>query len=118
MEWKDIKNIRGLRDVTTIGSSNIIGTAITSVFWILIASLLGTESYGELGYFLSIIGISSIIAMIGGGYTMQVYTAKSIKIESSLYFIGIITSTVAAVVLFLIFENLGVSVSEIGRAHV
>ena len=114
MEWKDIKNIRGLRDVTTIGSSNIIGTAITSVFWILVAGLLGTESYGELGYFLSIIGISSIIAMIGGGYTMQVYTAKSIKIESSLYFIGIITSTVAAVVLFLIFENLGVSVSVIG----
>jgi len=114
MEWKDIKNIRGLRDVTTIGSSNIIGTAITSVFWILIAGLLGTESYGELGYFLSIIGISSVIAMIGGGYTMQVYTAKGIKIESSLYFIGIITSTVAAVVLFLIFENLGVSISVIG----
>ena len=114
MEWKDIKNIRGLRDVTTIGSSNIIGSAITSVFWILIAGLLGTESYGELGYFLSIIGISSIIAMIGGGYTMQVYTAKGIKIESSLYFIGIITSTVAAVVLFLIFENLGVSISVIG----
>ena len=114
MEWKDIKNIRGLRDVTTIGSSNIIGSAITSVFWILIAGLLGTESYGELGYFLSIIGISSVIAMIGGGYTMQVYTAKGIKIESSLYFIGIITSTVAAVVLFLIFENLGVSISVIG----
>ena len=114
MEWKDIKNIRGLRDVTTIGSSNIIGTSITSVFWILIAGLLGTESYGELGYFLSIIGISSVIAMIGGGYTMQVYTAKGIKIESSLYFIGIITSTVAAVVLFLIFENLGVSISVIG----
>ena len=114
MEWEDIKNIRGLRNVTTIGSANIIGTAITSVFWILIAGLLGTESYGELGYFLSIIGISSIIAMIGGGYTMQVYTAKSIKIESSLYFIGIITSTVAAVVLFLIFENLGVSISVIG----
>ncbi len=114
MEWEDIKNIRGLRNVTTIGSANIIGTAITSVFWILIAGLLGTESYGELGYFLSIIGISSMIAMIGGGYTMQVYTAKGIKIESSLYFIGIITSTVAAVVLFLIFENLGVSISVIG----
>jgi len=114
MEWEDIKNIRGLRNVTTIGSANIIGTAITSVFWILVAGLLGTESYGELGYFLSIIGISSMIAMIGGGYTMQVYTAKGIKIESSLYFIGIITSTVAAVVLFLIFENLGVSISVIG----
>jgi len=40
MEWKNIKNIRGLRSVTMIGSSNIIGSAITGVFWILIASLM------------------------------------------------------------------------------
>ena len=114
MEWKDIKNIRGLRNVATIGSSNIIGTAITSVFWISIAGLLGTESYGELSYFLAIIGISSIIAMIGGGYTMQVYAAKGVKIESSLYFLGIIASTVAAITLFLMFENFGVSICVIG----
>ena len=114
MEWKDIKNIRGLRSVATIGSSNIIGTAITSVFWISIAGLLGTESYGELSYFLAIIGISSIIAMIGGGYTMQVYAAKGVKIESSLYFLGIIASTVAAIILFLMFENFGVSICIIG----
>jgi O-antigen/teichoic acid export membrane protein len=114
MEWKDIKNIRGLRSVATIGSSNIIGTAITSVFWISIAGLLGTESYGELSYFLAIIGISSVIAMIGGGYTMQVYAAKGVKIESSLYFLGIIASTVAAIILFLVFENFGVSICVIG----
>ena len=114
MEWKDIKNIRGLRDVTTIGSSNIIGSAITSVFWISIASLIGADSYGELSYFLAIIGIAAVIAMIGGGYTMQVYTAKKVKIESSLYLIGIITSAVAAITLFLIFENIGVSISVVG----
>ena len=114
MEWKDIKNIRGLRNVATIGSSNIIGTAITSVFWISIAGLLGAESYGELSYFLAIIGISSIIAMIGGGYTMQVYAAKGVKIESSLYFLGIIASTVVAITLFLMFENFGVSICVIG----
>ena len=114
MEWKDIKNIRGLRSVTLIGSSNIIGSAITSVFWITIASLIGADYYGELSYFLAIIGIAAVIAMIGGGYTMQVYTAKKVKIESSLYLIGIITSTVAAITLFLIFENLGVSISVVG----
>ena len=114
MEWKDIKNIRGLRSVATIGSSNIIGTAITSVFWISIAGLLGAESYGELSYFLAIIGISSVIATVGGGYTMQVYAAKGVKIESSLYFLGIIASTVAAITLFLMFENFGVSICVIG----
>ena len=114
MKWKDAKNIRGLRSIGTLGSSNIIGSAITAVFWILIAGLIGTDSYGELSYFLSIIGISSVIAMIGGGYTMQVYAAKGVKIESSLYFIGIIASTAAAITLFLIFENLGVSISVVG----
>ena len=114
MEWNDIKNIRGLRSITTIGSSNIIGTAITSVFWISIAGLIGTDSYGELSYFLAIIGISSVIATIGGGYTMQVYTAKGVKIASSLYFLGIIASTITAIVLFVIFENFGVSISVIG----
>ena len=114
MEWKNIKNIRGLKSVTLIGSSNIIGSAITSIFWISIASLIGADSYGELSYFLAIIGIAAVIAMIGGGYTMQVYTAKKVKIESSLYLIGIITSTVAAITLFLIFENLGVSISVVG----
>ena len=114
MEWKDIKNIRGLRSITTIGSSNIIGTAITSVFWISIAGLIGTDSYGELSYFLAIIGVSSVIATIGGGYTMQVYTAKGVKIAPSLYFLGIIASTITAIVLFVIFENFGVSISVIG----
>ena len=114
MEWNDIKNIRGLRSITTIGSSNIIGTAITSVFWISIAGLIGTDSYGELSYFLAIIGISSVIATIGGGYTMQVYTAKGVKIAPSLYFLGIIASTITAIVLFVIFENFGVSISVIG----
>jgi len=114
MKWKDIKNVRGLRSIGTIGSSNIIGSAITAVFWILIAGLIGTDSYGELSYFLAIIGISSVIVNYGGGYAMQVYTAKGVKIESSLYFLGIITSTVAGIILFLIFENFGVSISVVG----
>ena len=114
MKWKNVKNIRGLRSVTTIGSSNLIGSTITAVFWILIAGLIGPDSYGELSYFLAIIGISSVIVSYGGGYAMQVYTAKGVKIESSLYFLGIITSTVAGIILFLIFENFGVSISVVG----
>ena len=114
MKWKDVKNIRGLRSIGTLGSSNIIGSTITAVFWILIAGLIGTDSYGELSYFLAIIGISSVIVNYGGNYAMQVYTAKGVKIESSLYFLGIITSTVAGIILFLIFENFGVSISVVG----
>jgi len=114
MKWNYIKNIRGLRSIGTLGSSNIIGSTITAVFWISIAGLIGTDSYGELSYFLAIIGISSVIVNYGGNYAMQVYTAKGVKIASSLYFLGIITSTVAGIILFLIFENFGVSISVVG----
>ena len=114
MKWKYIKNIRGLRSVGTLGSSNIIGSTITAVFWILIAGLIGTDYYGELSYFLAIIGISSVIVNYGGNFAMQVYTAKGVKIASSLYFLGIITSTVAGIILFLIFENFGISISVVG----
>ena len=55
-----------------------------------------------------------MIVNYGGNYAMQVYTAKGVKIESSLYFLGIIASTVVAIILFFMFENFGVSICVIG----
>ena len=75
---------------------------------------MGQEDYGELGYLLSIAGIASTISILGGQWTMSVYTAKGIQIESSLYFISIITSTISAVVLYFLFENVGISVYVVG----
>ena len=75
---------------------------------------MGQEDYGELGYLLSIAAIASTISIVGGQWTMSVYTAKGVRIESSLYFISIITSTVTAIVLYFLFENVGIGVYVIG----
>ena len=114
MDWKSIKQIKGLKSISQIGAATVGGNAIAAFFWIYMADFMGQEDYGELGYLLSIAGIASTISILGGQWTMSVYTAKGIQIESSLYFISIITSTISAVVLYFLFENVGISVYVIG----
>ena len=110
MDWKSIKQIKGLRSISQIGAATAGGNAIAAFFWIYMADLIGQEDYGELGYLLSIAAIASTISIVGGQWTMSVYTAKGVRIESSLYFISIITSTVSAIILYFLFENVGMSV--------
>ena len=114
MDWKSIKQIKGLRSISQIGAATAGGNAIAAFFWIYMAELMGQEDYGELGYLLSIAAIASTISIVGGQWTMSVYTAKGVRIESSLYFISIITSTVTAIVLYFLFENVGIGVYVIG----
>ena len=114
MDWNLIKQIKGLKSISQIGAATAGGNAIAAIFWIYMADLMGQEDYGELGYMLSIAGIASTISILGGQWTMSVYTAKGVRIESSLYFISIITSTVTAIVLYFLFENVGIGVYVIG----
>ena len=75
--WNNIKNLfTKLKDLITLGTGNVVGTLIVGVFWFYIASLVGTEGYGEISYFLSIAGIAYIVAMFGTGNTIIVYTSK------------------------------------------
>ena len=95
--------------IFTIGVGNIVGGVITSFFWLFLAGILDTESYGQLSYFLAIMGITSVAASFGGAFTMQVYVSKGLKIEAVLYFISIITSLIGAIILFFMFEDIGLS---------
>ena len=110
MDWDVIKQIKGLRSISQIGVATTAGNTIAAFFWIYMADLMGQEDYGELGYLLSIAAVASTISIVGGQWTMSVYTAKGVRIESSLYFISIITSTVSAIILYFLFENVGMSV--------
>ena len=114
MDWNLIKQIKGLKSISQIGAATAGGNAIAAIFWIYMADLMGQEDYGELGYMLSIAGIASTISILGGQWTISVYTAKGVRIESSLYFISIITSTVSAIILYFLFENVGISVYVVG----
>lgn len=109
MNWNNFKKNKALSGIFTIGIGNIVGSSITYFFWIYLAGILGTESYGQLSYFLAIMGLASVAASFGGQFTMQVYVSKGLKIEAILYFITIITNLIGAIILFFMFKDIGLS---------
>jgi len=113
--WNKIKSIvTRFKDLTTLGFANILSSAISGIFWIYLASLLGTAHYGEVSYFIAIAGIASTISFLGAGNTIIVYTAKGEKIQSTIFFITIISGLIASIVLFFIFYDVGVSLYILG----
>ena len=114
MIWDKLKKSPGFKNISVIGSSTIVGNAISSVFWIYLAGLLGAEKYGELGYLISIAGIVSTVCLVGGTWTMTVYTAKGMKIQPPLYIISLISGCISLVIVFVIFDSISIGIYVIG----
>lgn len=109
-----IKNISGLRGVSIIGSSDIASSIIGAVFWLYLASLLGAENYGQLSYFLSIASIASVVSILGTDNVISVYVAKKVKLESTIFLIPIVAGSIASIILYFAFSDLGISVYVLG----
>lgn len=97
-----------------MSSANVLGSIISGLFWLYLANLLGTEDYGEISYFLAIGSIASSIAIVGGTYSMVVFSAKKVNVQPAIYFISLIASIISAIVVFLISQNIAISIYVIG----
>jgi O-antigen/teichoic acid export membrane protein len=98
-----------IRDISSIGVSDITASGISALFWFFIASTVGPEDYGEITYFISIAMLSSNISLLGAVNTNIVYTAKKIQIQSTLYVITLSTGLISSFIVLLFFNNLGTS---------
>ena len=48
--WDNIKNtFKRFKDLASVGIANISAMAISSIFWLYIAALIGDEGYGNIG---------------------------------------------------------------------
>jgi len=116
-DWHRIKDIvYRLKDLTTMGIANILATTISAFFWLYMAALLGTENYGQISYFMAIAGIVSVVSLLGSGNTLIVYTAKEVRLQATVFFIALISSSAAAFILFFFMHNIGVSLFVFGFA--
>ncbi len=102
------------KDLTSIGVSSIVTTAIGGIFWMFMASMLGAEKYGEVSYIISIGVIASTFALAGNANTLIVYRAKGEKIQTAIFFISIIFSIIASIALFLIINNIEIGIYVLG----
>lgn len=103
-----------LKGLTAIGISDISSSVISSIFWLYIASTIGAENYGTLSYFLAIAGMASTVSSLGSQTTLTVYSAKNVRIESSIYLITIISGIMMSIVLFFLFYSVGLSTYAFG----
>lgn len=97
-----------------MGISTIAANGISALFWLYMASFLGSENYGELNYFISIAIISTTIALIGASPTILVYTAKGEKVTSILFLLAGISGIAVSIIIFFIFDSVGTSLLIIG----
>lgn len=102
------------KNISSVGIANIIPTIISGFFWFYVASFLKVEEYGEIGYLLGVGSILATISMLGTGSSIIVYTAKGENIIATISFFVILSSTIMSLIMYLIFENLGISIWIIG----
>ena len=87
-----------------IGSSGIIGSAISAAFWLLVASLLSVEEYGEISYFIAIASLG-ICCIVGSPQTLTVYSTKHPKIIPTLLLLTLIFAGIGSLIAFLIVQR-------------
>lgn len=96
-------------DISSVALTDFIGTGTVAIFWFYIASELGPENYGELTYLISIAALVSGIALFGSNHTIWIMAAKKIDIQATIFLITSITSLIGAIIVFILFQNIGVS---------
>tara|TARA_B100000029_G_C17599886_1_gene965399 strand:- start:2176 stop:3327 length:1152 start_codon:yes stop_codon:yes gene_type:complete len=105
---------QNLKEITAIGSSNIVGTGATSFFWFYLASIISTEEYGEIFFYLGIASIISAVVLFANQNTITVYVAKKIHLQTTLYLISLCATSIASIVLIIWFFRIDVGIVLIG----
>ena len=102
--WSNFKKkIIGQKDLASVGFANIVGSGISAIFWLYLASIVEPTKYGEIHYFIAIAAFAQIISLIGSSNVLTVYTAKKIKIQATLFFISLLIAIVSTIVIIVIF---------------
>jgi len=113
--WKNFKdNIIGKKGLLSIGFADIVGSAISGLFWLYIASQLNPDVFGELIYFISIAGLAQMVSLLGSSNALTVYTAKNVKIQSTLFVISILAAAISLAIITIFLNRIDAGLLAVG----
>jgi len=114
-KWQKIKNIFfALKGLVILGLSNTIGSAITSIFWFYLATIMQPEGYGEIFFLIGIAAMAFNFANIGSENTMVVLSAKGKKLEPTLNTLSLIFGVISSFIVIIIFGEIHVTILIFG----
>ncbi len=113
--WNIIKEkFRNENGIMSIGVSDIVGSGISSIFWLYIASVIEPGDYGEIHYFLGIVGMAQIFSMFGNANALTVYSAKNENVQSTLFLLSIIPTIISCITIIVLFDRIDAGLLAIG----
>ena len=113
--WNTIRNkIQKQSGIFSIGISDVVGSGISGIFWLYLASVMDPENYGEVHYFLGIAGMAYIVSMLGSSHALTVYSAKKENIQSTLFLTSIIPSIISCIIIIVIFNRIDAGLLALG----
>jgi O-antigen/teichoic acid export membrane protein len=113
--WNNFKDsIIKQKGLFSIGFADIVGSGISAFFWLYVASQLNPDAYGEIIYFISIAGLAQLVSLIGSSNALTVYTAKNVKIQSTLFFVSILATAVSLAVITIFLDRIDVGLLAVG----
>ena len=98
----------------SIGFADIVGSAISGLFWLYIASQLNPDVYGEIIYFIGIAGLAQLVSLVGSSNALTVYTAKNVKIQSTLFLISISAAAISLAIITIFLNRLDAGLLAVG----
>ena len=113
--WNNFKDsIIGQKGLFSIGFADIVGSGISAFFWLYIASQLNPDAYGEIIYFISIAGLAQLVSLIGSSNALTVYTAKNVKIQSTLFLISILAAAISLAIITIFYNRIDAGLLAVG----
>ena len=109
--WNNLRQkLEQVKGLGFIGLGDIVGVAISSIFWFYLASVIEPHEYGEIHFFLSMAAIASSIALFGTQESITVLTEKGHKIQSGLNIISLGISSITSLFLIIFFQRIDVGI--------
>jgi O-antigen/teichoic acid export membrane protein len=103
-----------LKDNLLLGSSNISASLINGVFWFYIALVAEKSDYGNVSYLISFAFVGSTFAKLGLTRILVIYEAKKEEIVGTIFFLGMVSSTITAIIVYFLTQNIETSILVIG----
>ena len=106
--------LTGKSGLLSIGFADIVVSAISGLFWLYIASQLNPDIYGEIIYFISIAGLAQMVSLLGSSNALTVYTAKNVKIQSTLFLISILAAVISLAIITIFYNRIDAGLLAVG----
>jgi len=94
-----------LKKFSYVVLGRILGSALLAIFFLIFATILEPQDYGEMGYLIALAGTFSVVSRFGLPQTVVVYLAKEKKLLShQVNLLAVITASSATMILLFINE--------------